>query len=62
MNIWPTSTQVEQASKILLARWIRELPSPDNSGETEILESIIKRFNSLGGWNPTLSKQIGFKT
>ncbi len=72
MMAYPTMEQVEQASQIQLARWYRFLESPgteaiDKSNFDEVLREQVKiqarlleRFESFGGWNPTLSKQVGW--
>lgn len=69
---YPTVDEINVASREQLGRWIRFLPSPGMSAfgtdqvtevaslESELLASMIERFNSLGGWNAALSKSIGW--
>jgi len=69
---YPTKKQVEDAGKVQLAKWYRFLPSPgmnyineDNFHdklieEKQVLDYIIERFGDLGGWDPVLSKLVGW--
>lgn len=69
---YPTLKKVEEANKEQLAYWSRFLPSPGQNfigkenfeeklqEELEILNLILKRFKDGGGWNPQLSKQVGW--
>ena len=70
---YPTMEQVEAASRFQLGNWTRFLPSPGLNAagrddfddvlqhESTILNRIIVRFyDELGGWNPQLSKQVGW--
>ena len=58
---YPTTEQVEDASHEQLARWYRFLESPPGDAEAEVMNLILERFNKLGGWNPALSKQVGWE-
>jgi len=74
---YPTLEEVNTASHRELARWYRFLPSPGlnaiNDGlprkdwekvveqECAIMNTIIERFSAMGGFNPALSKKIGWK-
>lgn len=58
---YPTVEEVEEASKIQLARWYRFLESPPSDADVEVLNLILERFDKLGGWNPQLSKQVGWE-
>ena len=65
MMSYPSLEAVEQADKFQLGKWVRFLPSPGVSGtfqtQSEVLDVIVDRFyNSMGGWTPELSKQIGY--
>lgn len=72
MSVYPTLEAVEQASHHQLAYWYRFLPSPgfryEGSPEFEskleeeckIQNRILERFHEMGGWNPALSKFIGW--
>lgn len=72
---YPTLLEVERASHEQLAHWSRFLPSPGenyigaddavmfkNKLEEEVLimKRIWEKFQELGGWNPILSKQVGW--
>ncbi len=65
---YPTMEEVEEASHVQLGRWYRFLESPSidlpayeiYDSELEILTLILERFDKLGGWNPQLSKQVGW--
>ncbi len=71
---YPSMEEVNNASHGQLARWSRFLPSPGTTdihlwpGEFElaltaeklILDRILERFEMGGGWNPRLSKQVGW--
>ena len=70
---YPTMAEVESAEKRTLATWMRFLPSPGMSAvnrdyskfhaaleqEAKILARIKERFDSMGGWTPALSKEVG---
>lgn len=70
---YPTIEEVEQAGQEQLARWSRFLPSPGISavGTPEFIESCTREvavntriqerfYGEYGGWNPELSKKIGW--
>ncbi len=69
---FPTLEAVEAASHEQLAEWYRFLKSPGQAHigepnfeelmdqEVKILDRIIERFTALGGWNPALSKKVGW--
>lgn len=72
---YPTLDEVEQASTLQLARWSRHLPSPGMAaidlGDHETFEALLEhevgvmnritaRFAEVGGWNPVLSKAVGW--
>ena len=64
--------QVQSASHHQLGSWMRYLDSPGMSAigkdnfedvrtkEAEILDAISIRFKEEGGWNPEISKSIGW--
>jgi hypothetical protein len=70
---YPTMEQVDAATHEQLGRWSRFLCSPglDAAGtdhfkqtmasERAVMERILERFQAFGGWNPTLSKQVGWE-
>ena len=64
--MYPTAEQVEAASKTQLAYWYRFLPSPDGiddeglENQIKIVNRITERFNEMGGFDPELSKRIGW--
>lgn len=70
--MYPTLEQIENASRIQLAIWYRFLPSPGTSAigrkdfesvmeeERLLMDRICKRFQDLGGMNPSISKTIGW--
>lgn len=70
--MYPKMGEVESASHEQLARWSRFLPSPGIGSiddpnaeevrieENEILKKILLGLNEAGGWNPALSKRIGW--
>jgi len=55
---FPTSEQVEKATRDDLARWYRFL-LPNGKEQQAILDKIADRFKKLGGMTPELSKRIG---
>jgi hypothetical protein len=57
---FPTLEQVETASHEQLARWYRFLPSGNTPEQKKIMDKIAKRFKTLGGMTPQMSKRIGF--
>ncbi len=60
MMPYPDLAQVSKADKLQLARWMRFLPSPETPETGEILSEIMKRFEAYGGWNPVISKAVGW--
>lgn len=70
--MYPTLEQVKVADREQLARWYRFLRSPGESAidteqfkkkleeEKQIMDLICQRFRELGGFNPYLSKKIGW--
>jgi len=70
--MYPTSEHIEQADHYTLGVWVRRLPSPGSLwiGKPEFeeflekevikLNRILERFEEMGGWNPGLSKAIGW--
>lgn len=72
--IYPEFKAVETASHFQLAKWARHLPSPGMSAagrdehafeaalerEAAIMDRIMVRFQEAGGWNPELSKAVGW--
>lgn len=58
--MYPTKEAVLNANHEQLARWYRHLPSPSKESQVEIINLISKRFKEMGGFNPALSKKIGF--
>ena len=56
---YPTMQQVEQASHHQLAKWMRFLPSAEPENQ-DTQTKIYDRFDEFGGWNPALSKQVGW--
>lgn len=72
---YPSMEEVEAASTFELARWARHLPSPGSQAidlgdhetfeallehEAAVLNRILARFAEAGGWNPVLSKAVGW--
>lgn len=73
---YPTAQEVEAADREQLGRWYRFLNSPGWSAadlndqtkfemvmaqEKTILDIIIMRFEKMGGFNPVISKHIGWE-
>lgn len=71
--MYPTREEVEKASRITLARWVRFLHSPGDrdigrkeifeqvlTEEKIILDRILERFEEMGGMEPRISKLIGW--
>lgn len=66
---YPNKFQIECASQLQLARWLRRLPSPGTEAigrsdfqqvlndQAELLGLIQKRFR---GWTPAMSKTVGW--
>lgn len=69
---YPTLKEVENASRETLARWYRFLPSPgwnfakrkkffqNIEKEEQIMKTIVKRFEDMGGFTDELSRKIGW--
>lgn len=69
---YPTLEEVEEASHRQLGEWCRFLPSPGMGAigaagfsdaidkDASIMRRILERFGEAGGWNPQLSKDIGW--
>lgn len=71
---YPSMKEVNNASHEQLGRWSRFLPSPGLGAvdtmpedfelvlvaEGLIMDKILARFKLMGGWNPQLSKLIGW--
>jgi hypothetical protein len=57
---YPDIQLAHKATHRQLGIWFRFLPSPANDEQREVLRVIIDRFNSFGGFNPNLSKDIGW--
>ncbi len=55
---FPTTEQVEKATREDLARWYRFL-LPSGKEQQAILDKIADRFKKLGGMTPEISKRIG---
>ena len=60
----PTMDEAKEASKEQLARWYRfGAVRHDTEHEYEdiaVINFIIRRFHDLGGFDPELSKKIGW--
>lgn len=74
---YPTLEEVEKASRLDLGTWMRHLPcaganTPEGQApsvaeatrlsEAKVLDRIRERFQELGGWNPILSKAVGWES
>lgn len=71
---YPTLEQVESADREQLCRWTRFLKSPGMEAagrpdfeevlqaQLKILNRIIERRDSAGGFTPSISKRIGWGT
>lgn len=72
---YPSIDEVNAADKVQLARWLRFLQPPGMSAKDEpdealradisetqrqIMVVIGMRFDSMGAWDPELSKQVGW--
>lgn len=71
---YPTLEVVKTASKYELAKWYRFLPSPGSKHilksyevfdsklkeEQLVMNTIVERFTEMGGFDPQLSKQVGW--
>jgi hypothetical protein len=57
---FPSTDQVEKASREQLARWYRFLPCGDTPDQKKICDRIAERFKKLGGMTPSLEKRIGY--
>lgn len=67
--MYPSLNQVQAASQLQLAKWMRFLPSPGLQAagnpdfedvfnkENEVMTRITARFE---GWTPALSKAVGW--
>lgn len=58
---YPSLDEIQSASHYQLAKWARNLPSPRNVDEKALLDLLLERFRSLGGWDPDLSKKVGWE-
>lgn len=72
---YPTLEEVEEADHEQICRWYRHLPSPGSKipdslpndefksiidKQAEVMNLICSKFKSGGGFNPDLSKKIGW--
>lgn len=71
---YPTLAEVDGASRYQLARWSRHLPSPGMTAldadegtfqktldaEVAVMNHILAKFGEAGGWDPALSKMVGW--
>lgn len=69
---YPTLEAAKVATRLSCARWTRFLPSPGVwaigtpefeaalEREAQIMNTIVARFNELGGMTPEISKHIGW--
>lgn len=60
MMPYPALADVPKADKLQLGRWMRFLPSPETPAQQVILSEILFRFQDYGGWNPIISKAVGW--
>ncbi len=60
---YPTVEEVERnrADKVLIAKWCRHLPSAKDDQEVAVMNMILAAHRDNGGWNPTLSKAVGWE-
>lgn len=56
---FPTLAEVNQADKMQLARWYRFLECTEEE-HIPIINRVVDRFKEAGGWNPALSKAVGW--
>lgn len=54
---FPSAEQVESATRVQLAWWLRFLEAESDEEIARVLR-MWKRFADLGGWSPEVSKQI----
>lgn len=63
---YPARRDVDKADRVQLALWYRHLPSPGvfnpdkEKQEKRTLDRILERFHKLGGFDPGLSKYVGW--
>lgn len=73
---YPTRAEVLAADRVQLGRWLRHLGSPGMSAisadadaatveevrqrEAPVLDLVAERFKALGGWEPWISKAVGW--
>ena len=57
---YPTIEEVKNADRVQICRWYRFLPSPINVDQIIILNHIVERFKTMGGFTPQISKMIGW--
>lgn len=58
---YPSMLEVESADRELICRWYRFLASPRDDDQKAIMNRIVDRFRSLGGFSPEISKRIGWR-
>lgn len=70
---YPTIEAVNAADRMQICSWYRFLPSPGSSAvgkpefetvlksEGSIMDRIHERLTALGGFNPEISKALGFE-
>jgi hypothetical protein len=56
---WPTKEEVEKADRFQLAVWDRFLPLCETGDQVEVVNLVFSRFTAMGGFDPSLSKQVG---
>jgi len=72
---YPTLEEVKKADKVQLGKWLRFLPSAgtdlkysdlnfekEREQQSVVMQTIFDTFHKdMGGWEPWLSKQIGWE-
>ena len=57
---YPSDKEIEIASKEQLGRWCRFIINPRTEEERDKINLIFKKFLTVGGWDSTLSKKVGW--
>lgn len=58
---YPSFEEIEAADHEQIATWYRFLSSPINEEESRKIQRITQKLNDFGGFNPELSKRIGWQ-
>lgn len=60
MDTYPTTNEVDKADRIELCRLWMTLPTATGDDQRAVLDRIVERFGSLGGFTPEVTQRVGW--